>query len=440
MNARRNSLTAFRALFAGLLSVGVLLSAPALAAKKDPKSAGKSADLKPQTKITQTVSPKVYKQMEVAQLAYEAKNYKGAKEALDGVKVGYDKLNNYEKATLWNLYAAVYHGLDDNKAVIDAYTNVLKQPDLPDGLRNNTLFSLAQTYFILEDYKNSITILNQWFSLVQDVQPDAYILKAQAYYQLNNFKEAKEPILKAMRTAKLRGQPMKENWLGLLRAVFYELQDYPKAAKVLEALVVSFPKDSYWLQLSGMYGLMGNQREQLNVMRLAYIDGLVSKPADIMNLARLYLAQEAPQAAVALMKAKLRDRTLDVNNEEHLQLLAQSLALAKESEQSIPVLTKLAGISGESKHYNFLGQAYTDLGNWDKAAEAYSKALSGKNLSNSESIEMALATTYYNAGKLDKARSSFQQAAQSPKNAEPASNWVKFISSEIDRRAQMQAR
>lgn len=437
MNARRTSLTALCGLFAGLLSVGVVLTAPAHAAdKKVPKNlAGK-----PQSKVTQTLSPKVYKQMEVAQLAFEAKDYKGAKAALDVLNQGYDKLNDYEKATLWNLYAAVYRGLDDNPNVVKSYLNLLKQKDVPEGLSSNTLFSLAQTYFIMEDYKKSIAVLNKWFTVVQDVQPDAYILKAQAYYQLNDFKNAKEPILKAITTAKSRGQPLKENWLGLLRAVFYELQDYPKAAKVLEALVVNYPKDSYWLQLSGMYGLMGNQRDQLNTMRLAYLGGLVSNPSDILNLARLYLAQEAPQAAVALIKRKMKDKTLDVNNTEHLQLLAQSLALAKETEQSIPVLNKLAGVTGESKHYNFLGQAYSELGQWEPAAEAYVKALNAKDVGSRDSIEMALATTYYNAGKLEKARGSFQQAAQSPRNAEAASNWVKFITTEIDRREQMKAR
>ena len=52
-----------------------------------------------------------------------------------------------------------------------------------------------------------------------DVQPDAYILYAQAYYQQQKYAEAKAPILKALSIAKQRKQEPKENWLGERKAV-----------------------------------------------------------------------------------------------------------------------------------------------------------------------------------------------------------------------------
>lgn len=394
---------------------------------------------KPKTVVTQSLSQKVYKQMEVAQKAFEAKDFKAAESALNAIKAGYDKLNDFEKATLWNLYAAVYRNENDNKRAIDAYFNLLKQNNLPDGLRNDALFSLAQTYFLDNAYEDAIKVLKKWIAVVQEPQPDAYILEAQAYYQLNQYEKAKAPILEALRIAKKNGQPFKESWLALLRAAYFETKDYKDATTILEVLAGDYPKPSYLIQLSGMRGLMGDQSQQANIMNLAYLNGMIESAPDLLNMARLYMAQGAPQRAVDLLLAKMRDKVLAINSET-LQLLAQAQTLAHDTEQSVPVLSKLAELTGESRDYVFLGQAYTELGQWDHAADAYQTALHAKDLSNPAGIQMQLGTAYYNANKLQLARAAFAGASDSPAEGAAASNWVKFIDTELQRNAKLEQR
>jgi predicted Zn-dependent protease len=413
-----------------LMVAGLALAAAATAADKPAK---------PQTKVTQVLRAETYKQMELAQKAFEAKDYKGAEAALDVLKAKQDKLNDYERATLWNLYAAVFRSEDDNQRAIEAYVNVLKQDNLPEGLKDNALFALAQTFFLMDDYKKAIQVLDRWFATVEEPQPDAYILKAQAYYQLQDYPNAKEPILKALSIAKQRNQPFKENWLGLLRAVYFEMKDYSSATKVMEVLVATYPKDTYFTQLAGLYGLQNDQKKQAELMHVAYAGGLVSSKSDVLNVARLYMAQDAPQRAVDLLKARLRDKTLEVNA-ENLQLLAQALSLARDTDEAIPVLNRLAEMSGESKHYNYLGQAYMQQGSWAKAADAFESALKAKDAANADSLHMQLGTALYNDGKLQPARSSFGAIPSDSSNAETAANWIKFINTEVDRNNALKAR
>jgi predicted Zn-dependent protease len=414
-----------------LLLSGLLAGGLAAADTKKPD--------KPQTKVTQTLSQATYKQMDLAQKAFEAKDYKGAEAQLDVLKAKEDKLNDFEKATLWNLYAAVFRAEDDNRRAVDAYVRVLKQNNLPEGLRNDALFSLAQTFFLMEDYRKSIAVLNKWFAVSSDPQPDAYVLLAQAHYQLQDYAGAKEPLLKALTIARQRNLPFKENWLGLLRAVFYELKDYASATKVMELLVTQYPKDTYFMQLAGLYGLQGDQKKQAEMMHVAYLGGYVSNKSDVLNVVRLYMAQGAPQRAVDLLKARLRDKTLDPDV-ENLQLLAQALSLARDIDESIPVLNKLAGMSGESKHYNYLGQAYMQQGTWAKAADAFDAALKAKDAANADSLRMQLGTALYNDGKLQAARSAFGAIPSSSPNGEAAANWIKFITTEIDRNSALKAK
>jgi tetratricopeptide (TPR) repeat protein len=390
--------------------LAALLLAPAYAQNKDKPS-------KPATKQTQFISQAVFKDLDEAQKAIDAKNYPGAIVALDKVKARGDKLNDYERATLFNLYAAVYYNQDDTPRAIASYLEVLKTPNLPEGLRDSTLFALAQMYFITEDYPRAIATLKQWFATVAEPSADAFVLLAQAHYQLKDYKQ----------------QPLKENWLALLRAVYYELGDYPKAAKVLELLVASYPSESYVLQLSGMYGLMGEQKKQLATLHAGYLAGMLTRKNDLLNLARLYMVEDVPYPAVQLLTKAFKDQTIEPEAET-LQLYAQALAMAKEYEAQIPVLKRLAELTDEARHHAFLGQAHAEAGQWNEAIAAFQAALKGKELDDPDGIRMQLGTAQFNAGRLSDARRTFIAASESDKHGKMASNWIKFVGAEIQRR------
>ena len=420
----------YKTLAHGLLAAALLLSLNAHAEDKE-------KPVKPPTKLTQTLSQKVYKQLEEAQKAFDAKQYQQSLSLMQGMKSGYEKFNDYEKATWWNFLAAVYYALDDTPKAIDAYQNVLKQENLPEAMRGTTLFALAQLNFVTEDYPAAVKILSEWFRQASDPQPDAYMLLAQAYYQMQDYAKAEKAILAGLKQAKERQVQPKENWLALLRAVYYELGNYPRAAKVLELLVAYYPKQTYWLQLSGMYGLMGDQKQQLATLHAAYQGGMLDKPQDLLNLARLYMAQEAPYPAVELLTQGFKAKTLAVDT-ENLQLYAQALSMAKEYDQQIPVLKKLAETSGQSKHYVYLGQAYNETGDYTQAAEAFEQALKAQDIDDKGSIRMQLGTAQYNAGKLSQARSTFMAAANDQDVADQATTWISFVSAEIQRKQALQ--
>jgi len=416
-----------------LLGAALTLGASPLAfAEKDKDK----KPVRPPTKVTQTLSQKVYKQLEVAQKAFEAKDYKGALADMQTLYAGYDKFNDYEKATYWNFMAAVHYAMNDTKNAIESYMNVLRQNNLPEGLRNSALFAQAQIYFISEDYKSTIKVLQYWFKLVPDAQLDAYVLLAQVYYQQQNYKLARDTMLVTLRKAREKGESLRENWLALLRASYYELGDYANSARVLEILAANYGKQTYWLQLSGMYGLMGDQKKQAEIMNAAYAGNMIKSQADQLNLARLYMASDAPYLAVKLMRQGFKSKVIELKA-DNLQLFAQALGLSKEYDAQIPVLTKLAGMTGESRHYIYLGQAYSQTSKWPEAAEAFRSALKGKDVGDRGSILMQLGTALYNGNKLEEARNTFADAVGSKGGGEGAANWVKFIGAELQRKRQL---
>jgi tetratricopeptide (TPR) repeat protein len=394
----------------------------------------KKPPVKPPTKQTQVIGAEVFKKMDLAQKAFEAKDYAGAQADLDGIKSGYDKLNDYEKATLWGLYGAVYYARNDTRGAINAYISELQQQNLPDGLRDSGLHTLAQLYFITEEYDKAIAVIKKWMSVMQQPQPEGYVLMAQAYYQRQNYADCEKNLIEALRTAKQQNITPKESWLALLRAVFYEEKQYVKSAKVLEILVALYPENaSYWQQLAGMYGLLDRQQDQLRIMHAAYRAGLMTNEGDLLNLARLYMVENLPYPAAVLLNKGMKTAVIKTNADT-LQLYAQSLVMAKEYEHQIPVLKKLAEMTGESKHYVYLAQAYFQVDNWNEAAEALRAALKARNVAKPEEVRVQLGTALYNAGKLEEAREVFATAAKSQATEQAAGNWVKFVSTEIQRK------
>lgn len=418
-------------------TLSVLLAFGVIVADAKEKSKGKPAP--PPSKQTGVIRAETYKKMEVAQKAFEAKDYKGALSSLDGLRAGEAKLNDYERATLYNLYAATWYALDNTPKALESYALVLKQPNLPEGLRDSSLYAMAQLHFIAEDYPKAIQTVNQWLVVVAEPSPDAYALLAQAYYQTQKYPEAEKALTTSMKISRERGVVPKEAALALLRAIYYERKEYAKAAKVLEILVASHPdKGSYWQQLAGMRGLMDQQRQQLALMHAAYRNRLITAETDLLNLARLYMVQEVPYAAVRLMAGGMKNKSIKASP-ENLQLFAQALALSQEYRQQIPVLKTLAEMTGEAKHYSYLGQAYNETGDWKSAAGAFRTALKAKGLDKPADAHMQLGTALFNDKQFAEARTQFVAAAQSPALADAAGNWIKFVDQEIARREAVRA-
>ncbi len=410
-------------LMAALLS----LQAPLALAKDD------DGRRKPPTKVTEKLSPKVFEQIQKAQEALEAKDLATAEALMNALKAGFDKLNDYEQAQTHNFLAAIHYEQGRTEATIEDYIAILKLEKAPDQLKDNALFRLAQLYFVKEDYARSVQLLDRWMSQqTAGIRPEAYMLKAQAYYQMEQYAQAEGPIIEAMKEARARDQALRESWLALLRAVYYELGDYAKATKVLAQLVQRWPKPSYYKQLSGMLGLLGQQKGQLYAMHAAYVGGMLENEFELLNMARLYMAEDAPFAAIQVIQQGLEDERIE-ETADNLQLLAQAMSLAKDAEGQIPVLQKAAQLSGEARQYMYLGQAQLALYRWGDAADSLSRALKIGGLERPGSVYMQLGTAHFNQKQYSRALQAFKEARAYEDYARQAAQWVRYVNQEIQR-------
>ncbi len=392
---------------------------------------------KRKTRKTPAMREKVYKRFSEAQIAAEEERYDDAIKILDSVEKR-GKLNSYETAQMWNFYAFIAYSREDYPGAIRAYTNILKQEDLPEAMETGTLYSLAQLHFATEDYANAIVTLNKWFKVTSNPNPQSYVLLGQAYYSQQQYKKALGPVKKAIELAAAKGKGAKEQWWLLLRVIYFELEDYQSVAEVLEYLVKNHSKKDYWLQLSGIYGELDKPEEQTITMELAYQQGLLTKSNEIMNLSQLLMQQDIPYRAATILKKGLSDGIVK-KDEKSLRVLSQAYRLAQEEEKSIPPLKESAKMSGDAEVYLQIAYAYSNLYNWEETEKYCKKALSIGGLKRADSANVVLGMAYFNNKKLHAAKKAFREAQKDKRSKRNATQWLRYLDKEIEREEMLAA-
>jgi len=391
------------------------------------------------TKKTPTLRKQVYEKLAEAQelMETEPPQTAAAEKLVDQVKSIKD-LKPYELAQMWNFYAYLYYASGDTKRAISAYEQVLAQPELPEAMQTQTIYTLAQLHFADEQYQKSIDMMNQWFANAVNPGPQPYIILGQAYYQLGQFQKALVPVETAIRLAKEKGKPVKENWLLLLRVFYYELNDYQKVASILEELLQTWPKKEYWVQLAGMYGELNKEVQQVAAYEIAYLQGFFTQERELVQMAQLYMSQAVPYKAAKVLEKGMKEGAVERTG-KNMRLIAQAWAMAQEDDKAVPALKEAARLTGDAELYVRLAQSHINQDEWKEGVEALQTALSRGGLKRPDQARIMLGMAQFNLDQLGTAEKTFQLAAKDQRSAKAARQWIQYIQSERKRKAELAA-
>ena len=146
------------------------------------------------------------------------------------------KLNRYELANVYNTYAYLRYAVEDYDGALNYYQKVIDQrPEIPLALEINTLYTVAQLYFLQENWRKGIDTLNTWMSVSETPSTNAYVLLANGYFQLEDHRKSLENIEVAVQMAKDSGESPKKVWLKLVERNQCELDEECRAKRQREA-------------------------------------------------------------------------------------------------------------------------------------------------------------------------------------------------------------
>ena len=417
-----------RKLFTALLTTSLLYSTPSVFGFADVAHA--EATPQRESKRVPAMRNRVYTQLALAQQTADAGDKAKGLLILDEVKERIEQLNSYEKAMLWNFYGFMYYGNDDVTNAIVSFEQVIAQEAIPDTLYLSTTYSLAQLASQQGDYVKSLKFLKAWqANSGEALQAPQHMLFAQVYYQDKKFNKSIQHIDQAIALAKAKNKLAKENWLTLQRAAYYELKQPVMVTKVMEELVRYYQKPEYWLQLSSMYGEIGEEKKQLATMETAWQAGYITKSTDIVMLAQLYLFNQLPYKAARLLDDAIGDG-LVVAAERHMQLMAQAYVMAKEDDKAIPVLKKGSEIAENGLFDEQLAQTFINTEKWRFAITAAKKAIQRGGLTNEGNMHLALGMAHFNLDEFSEALDAFNQAKSFNNAKKTAKQWLSYVEKE----------
>ena len=382
---------------------------------------------------------RVYSQLARAQqLADEGDKIEGF-EVLGEVEERLNSLNSYERAMLFNFYGFMYYGNDDLALAIDSFNKVIAESAIPDSLIISTLYSLAQLSMQQQDFKSALDYLTQWRNLNdKTLTGNQEMLFAQVYFQDKDFENSLRHIEIAVSLVEAENKLPKENWLTLQRATYYELQQPKQVTKVIEKLVRLYDKPQYWLQLSSMYGEIGEEDKQMAVMEVAYQAGYVTKATDIITLSQLYLFHGAPYKSAAVLDDAI-DQGSIFADEDNLSMLARAYLAAKEDDKAIKVLIRVSDMTPSGKHDALLAQTYLNNEQWPAAINAAKLALARyaehkqsnvKNLKDTANMHLIVGMASFNVKSFERSLAAFAKASQFVSTKKTALQWGKYVERE----------
>lgn len=390
-----------------------------------------SASSNRKTKRTPVLRERVYKKIGEAQEHMDANRMPEALKVLEGL-LGEQGLSSYERAMAWNFTAYIYATQEKYPQALAAYQNVIKEEEIPEGLELNAMYSVAQLYLIQDEFAKAVDVLKKWFALAENPGSSAYELMAQAYYQMEDYKNAIKYAEDAVALVKKQNGKPKEQLYLVLRAAYYELKNLSKVTDVLEELVTLYPKGDYFSQLSAMYGERDKEKEQLATLEAAYDAGLLSKERDLVSLASLLLQNDVPYKAANILEKGMKEKTI-AGDLQNLKLLAQAWHIAQEPKKSIEVLTEAAKKSDEGDLYARLANAYIDLENWKMAEISAREAVKKGSLKRPGYVHVTIGMSLFNLNDYDGAIDAFKNAKKFDDTQKYAEQWIDFLTKEKER-------
>ncbi len=351
--------------------------------------------------------------------------------------LGQKGLNSYELAQIWNTMAFAYYTMEDIPKTINAYEQILKQGTITEALELSSLRALFQLYYSEEQYERAITYIDRWMALKGTPDAQVTFIKSTAYYQLGNYRESLKQALRVEEIAVSQGKEMKENWWYLQVVLYNEMNDVDNVIRVLETLIVHYPKKQYWMHLAGMYSEKGRDDASLSAYYAAYIQGFLAKESEVVMLAQRLLGADNPYEASQILEKGIKEDLVE-ENEKNLKLLATAYTLSQEMNNAIDAWRDAAKYAENGETFYRLAQALAQQDRHKEAVDAYADAQEMGELKKPADVVFWKGISEMQLERWDSATRSFRDAIKLDKKKEKqARQYIRYIAGEKRRQEEL---
>ena len=318
-------------------------------------------------------------------------------------------LTESDKAQMYYYFAYIDSVNDDLKSAKQNYMKFLSIEESDPRLKSNVISMLGQLSYAEGSFKTAIDYMEQWIAMEANPSSLGFDIIAASYWQLKDKKKALKFSERALCVAKANKSKPKESTYNLLVALYNENERVNDMLPLFEELVRFYPKKRYWTQLSGVYGELKQEDNQLSALEAAHDQRLLDKETEYVSLYQLLMRAEAPLKAARAIEYGIQNEFVE-ENEKHLKYLAQGWHLAQELDKAEPVYEKAAKKAKEGELYIFLRQIYLATDRYKKAKQALQLGLKKGKLKDPVTVNILLGQVAYELQDFEDATKFFRTA------------------------------
>ncbi|MDR3482406.1 MAG: tetratricopeptide repeat protein [Burkholderiaceae bacterium] len=376
-------------------------------------------------KPADTVSAEVAKPLQAAQELYKQKKYAEALAALNEASAL--KKTPYEAYVIDRTRAAIATASGDDKLKLESYQAVVASGRLAADEQLKFVQAISHLYYEKADYAQAIAWTER-FLKEGGVDPQAHELLVQSYYLSNDLPRAAKELQIDLDAAEKAGTPPTDKQLHILISIATKQNDNAGYVRALEKFVTYYPKKEYWADL--LYRLQTrpdfSSRLTLDVYRLKFSLGLLSKPAEYVDMAELAILAGFPAEAKKVMEAGYKSGVLGAGADAEKQKSVLNSATRKAADDLKTIAQTEADVrkNKDGSGLANLGYAYVTMNQFDKGLALMEQGVKAPGSKRAEEAKLHLATAYALAGRTQEAIAAFKTVQGSDGSADLAHYWV----------------
>jgi tetratricopeptide (TPR) repeat protein len=307
----------------------------------------------------------------------------------------------------------------DNDAAAKAFEAVINSGKLSAAEQPKFTQALAGIYYRAKDYPKAITWIQR---ALKDNPNDGQMheLLIQTYYISGKYAEAAKELQGSKSNS--------EQSLQMLANIQLKQNDKAGYVQTLEKLAGSYPKTSYWADLlnrvSGKPGFASSL--SLDVLRLRLVNGLLTKPAEYMEMSQLSLQVQNPAEAIKIIDQGYKKGALGTGSDAPRHQRLKDLAAKTQTEFDAKQAT-LEAEAVKNKDADALanmGLALVSAGKNDKGLALLDQAVKLGTGKNPEAIKLHQGIAQAQAGKKAAALATLKSVKGTDGTADLARYWT----------------
>jgi tetratricopeptide (TPR) repeat protein len=308
------------------------------------------------------------------------------------------------------------------------FERMLNSGLMPADQVDDRIKAVAQIYFQEKEDKKSIEWTKKWLAK-HPADEDMGVLLAQAYYRLNDYKNAAAQMSSVVANIEKSGQTPKENYLQIVLSSQYKQDNKEGTTEALKKLVRYYPSNDYWANLVDTYRRPTNSdRVTLGFYRLMNDIGILKEKGDFMEMSQLAIEAGVPGEAEAVMKNGMENGPLKSTDKteqgRYQRLFDAAKKQAAADRPSLGQQAKDAEKASQGQPSVGVGQAYLSYGMYDEAIAAIQSGLKKGGVTDVDEAQISLGIAQLKKGQKDAARQTFKAVKADSKWADLASLWV----------------